>query len=249
MIFAMDDDRKLTKKEKKEQRRIEWQEKAKTEARNAKIKQFSLWGGVALIFLIVIGVLIAAVSSPTTSTTQNITIAPVSDRDISTGNSKAKVTLIEYADFQCPACAAYHPLVNQLLDIYKNKLFYVYRMFPLESAHPNALISAQAAYAAHKQGAFFKYDDLLYTNQNDWATSQDPTSVFASYAQNLKLDANKFKADMVSGEAQKYVKDSENEALSEGVNQTPSFFINGKIIQNPNSLADFQKLIDAALNR
>jgi protein-disulfide isomerase len=248
MIFAMDEDHKLTKKEKKELRRFEWQEKAKTEARNAKIKKFSLWGGVTLVFLIVIGVLIAAVSSPA-NPTQNITIAPVSNRDIATGNSKAKVILIEYADFQCPACAAYHPVVNQLLDIYKDKLFYVYRMFPLEQAHPNALISAQAAYAAHKQGAFFNYDDLLYTNQNDWASSQDPQNTFVNYAQNLKLNVNKFKADMVSSEAQKYVKDSENEALSEGINQTPSFFINGKIIQNPNSLTDFQKLIDAALNK
>jgi protein-disulfide isomerase len=248
MIFAMDEDHKLTKKEKKELRRLEWQQKAKTETRNAKIKKFSLWGGITLVFLIVIGVLIAAVSSPA-NPTQNITIAPVSNRDIATGNSKAKVTLIEYADFQCPACAAYHPVVNQLLDIYKDKLFYVYRMFPLEQAHPNALISAQAAYAAHKQGAFFNYDDLLYTNQNDWASSQDPQNTFVNYAQNLKLNVDKFKADMVSSEAQKYVKDSENEALSEGINQTPIFFINGKIIQNPNSLTDFQKLIDAALNK
>jgi protein-disulfide isomerase len=248
MIFAMDENHKLTKQEKKELRRFEWQEKAKTEARNAKIKKFSLWGGITLIFLIVIGVLIAAVSSPA-NPTQNITIAPVSNRDIATGNSKAKVTLIEYADFQCPACAAYHPVINQLLDIYKDKLFYVYRMFPLEQAHPNALISAQAAYAAYKQGAFFNYDDLLYTNQNDWASSQDPQNTFVNYAQKLKLNVDKFKADMVSSEAQKYVKDSENEALSEGINQTPSFFINGKIIQNPNSLTDFQKLIDAALNK
>jgi protein-disulfide isomerase len=248
MIFAMDDEHKLTKKEKKELRKLEWQEKAKTETRNAKIKKFSLWGGITLIFLIVIGVLIAAVSSPA-NPTQNITIAPVSNRDIATGNSKAKVTLIEYADFQCPACAAYHPVVNQLLNIYKDKLFYVYRMFPLEQAHPNALISAQAAYAAHKQGAFFNYDDLLYTNQNDWASSQDPQNTFVNYAKDLKLNVDKFKADMVSSEAQKYVKDSENEALSEGINQTPSFFINGEIIQNPNSLTDFQKLIDAALNK
>ena len=242
------DDHKLTKKGKKELRKLEWQEKAKIEARSAKLKKFALWGGVVLIFLIVIGVLFATVSSPTTPTTQNITIAPISARDISTGNPKAKVKLIEYADFQCPACATYHQVVNQLLDIYKDKVFYVYRMFPLEGAHPNALISAQAAYAADKQGAFFKYGDLLYGKQTEWATLQDPKTAFIDYAILLKLDSNKFKTDMVSSETQKYVKDSENEALSEGVNSTPSFFINGKIIQNPNNLADFQKLIDAALS-
>jgi protein-disulfide isomerase len=242
------DEPRLTKKEKKELRRLEWQGKAKNEARNAKIKQFSIWGGVALIFLIVIGVLVAAVSSPSSST-PNITIAPVSGRDISEGNPKSKVTLIEYADFQCPACAAYHPIVDQLLSTYQNKLFYVYRMFPLEQAHPNALISAEAAYAAYKQGAFFKYDDMLFSKQNEWAPLQDPTTAFADYATLLKLDVIKFKADMNSSETQKYVKDSENEALAEGVNQTPSFFINGKLIQNPNGYEDFKKLIDAALNQ
>jgi protein-disulfide isomerase len=248
MIFAMDGEHRLTKQEKKEQRKLEWQEKAKTEARNAKIKKFSIWGGVALVFLIVIGVLVAFVSTPSTQTT-NITIAPVSNRDISTGNPKAKVTLVEYADFQCPACAAYHLLVDQILKDYNDKIFYVYRMFPLENAHPNAIISAQAAYAAYKQGAFFKYSDLLFANQNDWATLQDPSSDFISYAQSLKLDVNKFKADMTSQGTQNYVKDSENEALSEGIYQTPSFFINGKLIQNPNDYAGFKTLIDAALSK
>jgi protein-disulfide isomerase len=242
------DEHKPTKKEKKELRKLEWQEKAKTGARNAKIKKLAIWGGVALIFLIVIGVLIAAVTSPT-APTQNITIAPVSARDISTGNPKAKVTLIEYADFQCPACAAYHPIVNQIIDTYKDRIFYVYRMFPLEQAHPNALISAQAAYAAYKQGAFFQYDDLLFNSQNDWADLGFPTATFTDYAKSLKLDVNKFTTDMNSSETQKYVKDSENEALSEGINATPSFFINGKMIQNPNGYADFQKLIDAELSK
>jgi protein-disulfide isomerase len=245
----MDDEHKPTKKEKKELRKLEWQEKAKTETRNAKMKKFTIWGGVALIFLIVIGVLIFAVSSPSTSSTQNITIAPVSSGDISTGNPKAKVTLIEYADFQCPACAAYHPVVNQLLAAYKDRLFYIYRLFPLEQEHANALISAQAAYAAYKQEAFFSYGDLLFNNQNDWATLQYPTNVFMTYAQNLKLDVNKFKTDMTSSDTQTYVKDSENQALSEGVNSTPSFFINGKMIQNPNNYDSFKQLIDAALNQ
>src|ERR1035437_10621248 len=229
MIFAMDEDHKLTKKERKELKREEWREIAKAEARNAKIKKFSIWSGVILVILLVTGGLIVAVTSPSTST-PNINIAPVSSRDISTGNPKAKVTLIEYADFQCPACAAYHPIVDQILAAYKNKIFYVYRMFPLESAHPNAFAGATAAYAAYKQGAFFKYDDMLYNKQNEWAPLQDPKTAFADYATLLKLDVNKFKTEMNSSEAQKYVTDSENEASSEGVNQTPSFFINGKMI-------------------
>jgi protein-disulfide isomerase len=244
----MDEERKLTKKEKKGLRKLEWQEKAKVEKRNAKIKKFSLWGGVILVFLVVAFVLIQAVTAPN-QPTQTINIASVSQRDISEGNPKAKVTLTEYADFQCPACATYHPIVDQLLSSYGNKLFYVYRMFPLTNAHPNALISAQAAYAAYKQGTFFKYDDMLFSKQAEWADLQDPKTALVDYATLLKLDTNKFKTDMLSNEAQKYVQDSLNEATSEGITQTPSFFINGNLIRNPNSYDDFKKLIDAALNK
>jgi len=244
----MDENHKLTKKEKKELRKMEWQEKAKTDARNAKIKKFSIWGGGILIFLVVAFVLVQVVATPA-QPTQNVTIAPVSARDISQGNPKAKVTLIEYADFQCPACAIYHPIINQILSAYGNKLFYVYRMFPLVNAHPNALISAQAAYAAYKQGAFFQYDDMLFTKQTEWIDLQDPKTAFTDYATLLKLDTTKFRADMISGDTQKYVQDSENEATNEGIIQTPSFFINGNLIQNPSSYEDFKKLIDAALNK
>lgn len=244
----MEENHKLTKKEKKELRKLEWQEKAKKEARDGKIKKFSIWGGIILGFLVVAFVLVQVVTAPT-QPTQTINIAPVSQRDISTGNPKAKVTLIEYADFQCPACAAYHPVVNQILSNYGNKIFYVYRMFPLVNAHPNAIVSAQAAYAAYKQDAFFKYDDLLYNKQTEWATLQDPKTTFTDYATLLKLDATKFKTDMISNETQKYVQDSESEALSEGISSTPSFFINGNLIQNPTSYDDFKKLIDAALNK
>ncbi len=242
------DEHKLTKKEKKELRKLEWQEKAKTEARNAKIKKFSLWAGIATIFLLVTFVLFQAVTAPTTST-QNVNIAPISDRDITEGNPKAKVTLIEYADFQCPACAAYHSVVDQIVKDYKDRLFYAYRMFPLKNSHPNALVSAEAAYAAYKQGKFTDYSNLLFQNQSNWVSLEDPRSTFIDYAKNLKLDIDKFQTDMNSSDTQKYVKDSENKALNEGINQTPTFFINGKMIQNPNGYDDFKKLIDAALNQ
>jgi protein-disulfide isomerase len=244
----MDDNHKLTKKEKKELRKTEWQEKAVKEKRNAKIKKLSIWGGVILAFLVIGFVLLQVVTAPT-QPTQTINIAPVSARDISTGNPKAKVTLIEYADFQCPACAAYHPIIDQLLSNYKDKIFYVYRMFPLTTAHPNALISAQAAYAAYKQKAFFKYDDMLFSKQTEWADLQDPKTALVDYATLLKLDTVKFQTDMLSSEAQKYVQDSEAEATNEGINQTPTFFINGNIIQNPTSYDAFKQLIDATLNK
>jgi protein-disulfide isomerase len=239
----MDEEHKLTKKEKRELRRLEWQEKARIEQRNAKIKRFAIWTGVIIVFLIVGFVLFESVtSSPPTN--QTIKIAPVSSRDITTGNPKAKITLIEYS-----ACAAYHSLVDQLLNNYKNKIFYAYRMFPLTNSHPNSFVAAQAAYAAYKQGEFIAYSNLLFQNQTAWGDLTDPTPAFLDYAKSLKLDVAKFQADMNSEQTKKYVKTAENEALSEGIFQTPSFFINGNLITNPNSYNDFKKLIDNALQK
>lgn len=242
----MEENHKLTKDEKKALRKLEWQKEAIIETRNAKIRKFATWGIAGLVILVVLFVLFQTVTS-SSSSVPNIKIAPVNSRDISEGNPKAKVTLLEYADFQCPACAAYHPIVDQILKYYGNKVFYVYRMFPLVNAHPNAFISAQAAYAAYKQGAFFSYDDMLYGKQTEWADLQDPTTALTDYATLLKLDVTKFKVDMNAAQTKKYVQSSEDEATTEGINQTPSFFINGNFIQNPTDIAGFKQLIDNEL--
>lgn len=244
----MENSQKLTKAQKKELRKLEWQEKAKVEQRNAKVKKYGIWAVAAIIIVGVIFVLIQIVNAPSTPA-QQTTIAPISSKDIGEGNPNSKVKLIEYADFQCPACGAYHPIVNQILSDYKGKIFYVYRMFPLTNAHPNAFVAAQAAYAAFKQGSFFQMEDYLYNRQSEWADLQNPTTAFADYAKLLKLDVNKFKTDMNSDAAKNFVQNSENEALSAGINQTPTFFINGVEIQNPNSYSDFKKLIDNELTK
>ena len=246
----MAEERKLTKKEKKELRKLEWQEKAKLEARNAKIKKYSIWAGTLLLILAVIFGLIQLInSSPAAPSNQKVNVAPVSAKDITNADAKAKITLIEYSDFQCPACAAYYPLVRQLLSDYQGKIYFVYRIFPLTNIHPNSHISAQAAYAAYKQNKFFEMEDLLFTNQKDWANASDPRGIFMDYARQLKLDAKKFQNDMNSDEAKKYVNDAENQAISEGMNSTPTFVLNGVKIQNPANYEDFKKLIENELNK
>ncbi len=244
----MTDERKLTKKEKKELRKQEWQQKAQSEKKKQLYKKIGIIVGVVLIVVVSIFGLVELANAPS-STSSGLTVPPPSKNDISEGNPKAKVTLIEYADFQCPACGAYHPLVNQLLSDFNGKIFYVYRMFPLSNIHKNAIISAQAGYAAYKQGKFFQMDDLLYNGQNTWADVDDPRDTFISYAKELKLDINKFTNDMNSSEAQNYVADAENKATSEGINATPTFFVNGQQIQNPSNYDQFKQIIQNALNK
>ncbi|MCL5435304.1 MAG: DsbA family protein [Patescibacteria group bacterium] len=242
----MADEQKLTKKERKELRRQEWQEKAETQKRNALLKKWGIIIGVVLVVgLSVIGLIKLAGSSPSSSSSA-INLPPVSKNDITKGDPKAKITLVEYADFQCPACAAYHPLVKQLLSEFGDKIYFAYRFFPLTSIHKNALISAQAAYAAKLQGKFFEMHDMLFETQASWAQSDSAADTFVAYAKKLGLDTDKFQKDMTSDETKNYVADSQNQASSIGINATPTFFVNGVQIANPRSYDDFKKIIQDA---
>jgi protein-disulfide isomerase len=239
---------KLTKDEKKAIRKLEWEKEAKKQKRDTLIKKYAVWvGGLTVLIVAIVG-MFWLVTAPTPSSNQDIKIAPVSSRDLFTvGHKNSKVTLIEYADFQCSACAVYHPIVNQVLKNYSDKIFYVFRMFPLRNTHSHAIISAQAAYAAYKQDRFFQYGDILFEKQNEWAPLDDINTAFTDYAKILNLNSDKFKAEMNSSEAKKFVETAEKQALNENLTYTPSFFINGKLIQNPNDYNGFKKLLDDAL--
>jgi protein-disulfide isomerase len=104
------------------------------------------------------------------STEGNATIPNiVAQDDWVKGNKDSKVIVVEYSDFQCPACAAYFPMVEQVMDEYKDKVAFVYRHFPLTSIHPHAEPMARAAEAAGKQGKFWEMYELIFKNQNAWS--------------------------------------------------------------------------------
>lgn len=243
----MENPQKLTKKEQKELRKAEWQEKLEKQKRNAMLKKYGLIAGAVLVVVISVLGLIKLASIP--SSTSSINVPAVSQNDIALGDPKSKVTLIEYSDFQCPACAAYHPVVKQILNEFNGKIYFVYRFFPLTNIHKNAVISAQAAYAAKKQNKFWEMLDMLFETQKTWAESSSPEDIFVDYAKKLNLDTTKFKSDMDSSEAQNYVADSQNQALTIGINATPTFFLNGKQLKNPASFDEFKNLIQNELNK
>ena len=95
----------------------------------------------------------------------------ITDKDHIQGPANAKVTLVEYADFQCPACAAYHPLLKKLEADFPRDLRVVYRYFPLKQIHFQALNSAQVAEAAGLQGKFFEMHNELFDNQQKWLSN------------------------------------------------------------------------------
>ncbi len=246
----MENPQKLTKAQKRELRKQEWQQQAEKDRKMQQYKKLSLWGGLVAVVVLAIFGLAMLVNRPSTSSTDNGVTTPGPTKiDFAKGNPKAKVVLTEYGDFQCPACASYHPLISQLLQDEGDKVYFVYRYFPLTNIHQNAHLSARAGYAASKQGKFWEMFDKLFETQTDWATNFSAGDIFAEYAKKLGLDVNKFKTDLNSAEATKFVDDSLSKASALGLNSTPSFFINGKKITTPGTYEEFKKLIDNELNK
>lgn len=210
------------------------------------MKRIILWS----VFLVIIGLLVWGVvvaSKKDGVKVEGALSVPVSTTDWSVGPVDAKVTLLEYADFQCPACAAYHPLVKRTLEAFPKDVRFVYRHFPLITIHMNADYAAGAAQAAGKQGKFWEMHDLLFEKQSDWENSPEALMLFANYATSLGLDVKKFNADVISMETRKAINDSYRSGVQSGVKGTPTFFINGKMIQSPRSEEEFKTLIQNAI--
>lgn len=213
------------------------------------MKQVSIWGGLAVLIIISVFGLAQISNQPTQSASvlsQEVKIPAVTSSEVTMGTESAKVTLVEYSDFQCPACALYNPLVKQLLKDFDGKIFYVYRFFPLTQIHKNAELSSYAGYAAFLQGKFGPMQDLLFENQKTWAEDSNAKDIFVSYAKKLNLNVSKFEEDINSDGAKKIVLNEQTDANS-FINSTPTFFLNGKRIQNPKSYDEFKQLVSSEI--
>ena len=146
------------------------------------------------------------------------------------GNAESGITLVEYSDFQCPACSAAEPQIQQLVDDFGDKFQLEYRSFPLRQIHPNAQIGAQAAEAAGMQGKFWEMHDKLFENQKEWSESFNPKKYLKKYAQEIGINEKRFLSDLESDTVKKVVNDQYDEAMKIGLPGTPSFVFEGKQI-------------------
>lgn len=243
---------KLTKKEQKALRHAERVEMEERAARRKKLKDYAFWGVFFVILLASVGTIIYFSLPKPTPTAQVMAEAdsllpPVSSTDYVTGAKNAKLTVIEYGDFQCPACGHYFPMVEQMRKDFKDSVRFVFRNFPITSAHPNAQIAAQAAYAAGKQGKFWEMYDLLYKNQTKWADSTTADQVFATYAVQLQLNPAQFTTDMTSQEAADFVNAQSQAGQKAGVQATPTFFLNGRMMNPPTDYAQLNATVQQEL--
>ncbi len=172
-------------------------------------------------------------------------VASVSESDWSAGNRDAGITLIEYSDFQCPACAAYYPIVKQLKSELGDQFLFVYRHFPLPQ-HANAPVAAVATEAAGTLGKFWEMHDQIFEHQTNWSSASDPRPQFADYAVLIGLDRDTFLREMAVREHSSDVNSDYGSGRKAGVNSTPTFFLNGKKIDNPRSFEEFKSLIQNA---
>lgn len=208
-------------------------------------KRIILWSGVALVLLgSVWGLMKLSEGTPDNGNNTPIITTAVSEDDIVLGNKDSKVILVEYSDFQCPACKAYQPLVKQLLKEKGDKFLFVYRHFPLPQ-HLQAKPASYAAEAAGKQGKFWEMHDMIFEKQTDWAGKKDADEIFTQYAKNLGLDMARFESDSASSAIRDKVANQYKSGIANSVNATPTFFLNGKKIL-PKSYEDLVKMIDEA---
>lgn len=162
------------------------------------------------------------------------------------GNIESEIKLIEYSDFQCPACAAAAPQVKNIVDNFGEKFQLEYRHFPLRSIHPNAQIAAQAAEAAGMQGKFWEMHDKLFENQSEWSSSIKPERHFKNYATEIGINADRLIFDLKSDKVKEVVNGQADEAALLKLPGTPAFVFNGEKIDintfvNENLIGDLNE--------
>ena len=160
------------------------------------------------------------------------------------GPKDAKVTIVEFSDFQCPYCRAGASTVEGLLKDYGTSVRVVFKNFPLVSIHPQAEPAARAALAAHKQGKFWEMHDELFANQGALKES-----LYTDLAKKIGIDVEKFKTDYASEEIKKAVEADMAVAESVGIQGTPGFAVNGVMVRGNYPPAHFKKIIDRWLGK
>ena len=169
---------------------------------------------------------------------------PVTAIDHVQGAEHSPVTVVEYGDFECPICKQAAPAVKLVLERFAARIRFVFRHFPIESAHPHAMHAAQAAEAAGGQGKFWQMHDLLFDNQRHLKMAN-----LREYAQRLDLDMPRFIAEMDDEIYLQRVREQMEGGKRSHVRGTPTFYINGVIHDVSFGMHALMEGVEAALKR
>jgi protein-disulfide isomerase len=163
------------------------------------------------------------------------------------GSPDAAITVIEYGDFQCPSCAAFATHQEATFDqryVETGKVRFIYHDFPLPQ-HDHAMIAAAAARAAGEQGKFWQMHDLLFARQRAWSTSNDIQPLLSSYAEAIGLDRSAFDQALTSEKFDVALGMARQQADRRGVRATPTFEVNGQLVEASQLEAAIEALLQA----
>ncbi|MFF8835155.1 DsbA family protein [Streptomyces sp. NPDC015130] len=163
-----------------------------------------------------------------------------------TDPAKSRVTVVEFLDFECEGCGAFHPVMDRLKKEYGDRVTFVARYFPMPG-HRNSGSAARAAEAAAQQGRFREMHDKLFTTQREWGEAQESKdAVFREFARQLGLDMKRYDTDVASSRTAERVALDQRDGVALGVQGTPTFFVDGEKA-SPRSYEDFKALIEQRL--
>lgn len=157
------------------------------------------------------------------------------------GEANAKVTIVEWSDFQCPFCNRVGPTLEQIQREYGDSVRIVFKHLPLD-IHPEARAAHAASEAAHRQGKFWAMHDRIFLNQRDLRAE-----TLEGYAREIGLDLDRYRKDVASAEVKNRIEEDMAQAQKLGVTGTPSFFINGRNLSGAQPFENFKRVIDEAI--
>lgn len=208
------------------------------------------WFWVILVLAVaaLVGVFAIANRNNSTETTNQPDPTVIVEQDHVKGQADSRVVLVEYGDFQCPACAGFYPLLKQAEQEFGDRVSFVFRHFPLSAIHPNAFAASRASEAAGAQGKFWEMHDILYERQSEWAQDSNAQKKFREYAQELGLDSNQFNQDYGSNQTTERINQDINKGKAQEVSATPTFYLNGQKLELGRSYEELKAKLEAALN-
>jgi protein-disulfide isomerase len=198
--------------------------------------------------VLIVGALILAKMTGTANRQEATTVAKselVKADSYRLGPADAPVTLVEFADFQCPACGSVAPILKQVVDEGDDNVSLVLRHYPLP-IHNNAKIAAQAAEAAGQQGKFWEMSTVLFERQTEWAENGAAQTIFTRYAEELDLDQARFASDLSNNTLRDKIERDAKEAGLLNLSGTPSLFINGQPYRGSLDYPSLKDAVEAA---
>ena len=163
------------------------------------------------------------------------------------GAENPVLTIVEFADFQCPHCRMVAGVISTLAEEFGENVRFYYKNFPLDS-HPAAARAAVAARAAHRQGEFWAYHDTIFANQQQLAQG-DPTELLVQWAVDLGLNGERFRADLNDPALAAEVASERQEGIGAGLQGTPTIYVNGVLYQEPSDLESMRAFLTRRLEQ